>query len=154
MAGSWEQVWRGIGDPTPHLLQARGICLWLLSRNCPAQRTRALAGAGTLPATPGACLFFPRSPSWRKQRPAGSRKPPPSLWLSSCGMMSLPPRCSPEAQEAGLWLMGGTWGFPHPSEHPPRPTSEAPFPRLSIRGWAWASEHWQTCTLSCFFSDY
>lgn len=34
VAGSWEQVWRGIGDPTPHLLQARGICLWLLSRNC------------------------------------------------------------------------------------------------------------------------
>nr|XP_014335995.1 PREDICTED: formin-like protein 3 [Bos mutus] len=71
---------------------------------CPRPRCHCRSHPGNQNPGEPAAEPPPRSPSWRKQRPAGSCKPPPSLWLSSCGMRWLPPRCSPEAQEAGLWL--------------------------------------------------
>ena len=162
MGGRREQAWRGIRDP-PHTCSKPGGSACGLSPGTALHREPGRCWGGHPPATPGAGLFFPRSPSWRKQRPTGSCKPPPSLWLSSCGMRWLPPRCSPEAPEAGRWLCekhpglwGGDWGFPHPSEHPQDPLLRPLSPGSASgagRGYQ-STSRGQTCTLSCFFLNY
>ena len=101
--------------PTHHLLQALGGPALGLSASPGAAQRRGPGrwlGSRTLPATPGANLFFPRYPSWRKRSAAGSRKAHHSLPPPSRGTRRLPQQCRPAAWEAGLRLCEERPGLP------------------------------------------
>ena len=125
---------------TPHLLQAWGICLWPLSRNCPAQRTRALAGEGTLqPHLEPTCSSpGPQAGENRGQRAVANHLPhfgcPPVAWGGCHRGAALKPWRQACGSVRNIQGYGGGLGFPLPQWTPPKTHFWGPLPQAQHQG--------------------